>query len=282
MIKVKRFTPGRIVVFVILSLFTVTFCAGLLWIIVNSFKEDIQFYTGAFFAFPKPFLVRNYVDAFAVLAKERFDLTFMIFNSIWYSVGGVVLLVFTNNVVAYILARFSFPGRNIIYWTYFFTMMLTVVGSMPSSLKVYKMMGVYDSPTFLFTRIMAGGSNLFMFYATYKTQALTYSEAAYIDGAGHYTVYFKIMLPQSVGMCIAIGVMSFISLWNDYMLPLVYVPHWPTLAAGLYKLSLIAERKWLEPYLLAGIVISSIPIVVLFVMFQKQLLQLNFGGGLKG
>lgn len=282
MLRIKRFTPGRVVVFILLSFFAVTFLGGVVWMLGGSVKTDMQFYTDSILSFPKPVKIINYVDAFRVLREEQFDLFFMIINSTWLSIGSVVLVVFTNNVVAYTLARFKFPGRDLIYWTYFFTMMLPIVGAMPSALRMYKLLHIYNTPFFLVTKIMAGGSNLFVFYAMYNGVAFTYSEAAYIDGAGHFAVFFKVMLPQSVSIIIAIGVMTFINVWNDYMTPLVYLKDWPTLASGLYKLSVIASRKWLDPYLLAGIIISSIPIIALFVAFQDTLLQINIGGGIKG
>ena len=270
-------------VLVLLLFFAITYLSGMLWVLLASVKSDVQYYmAGTILQLPKPVTIGNYYNAFIVLKEEGYDLLNMIFNSVWFSIGAVVLTVFFNSAMAYVLTKYRFPGCRLLYVVYFVTMMIPIVGNMPSSLRMYKTLHIYNTPLMLITRASAGGANLFILMSCYKGVSMSYSEAAFLDGGGHFTVYFKVIFPQAAGMMLAMGVMGFISTWNDYMTPLVYYRDYPTLASGIYRISLIAERWFWEPYMFAAIVISAIPLVVIFAVFQKTLLQIDIGGGIKG
>lgn len=119
-------------------------------------------------------------------------------------------------------------------------------------------------------------------YAFFKNISWEYAEAALIDGAGHFTVFFKIMLPMAVPVVGALALLNGIGAWNAYMDVLLYNPDWPTLASGLYGLSRTLPRLGNTPAYYAALVIALIPILVLFCIFSDKIMK-NFSvGGLKG
>ena len=110
-----------------------------------------------------------------------------------------------------------------------------------------------------------------------------YAEAAFIDGASHFTVFFRIMLPLVKTTFAALMLLSFISFWNDYYTPMIYLPSMPTLSYGLYYYSHSSgQGQSLIPMQLAACMIASFPIMILFLALRKRLMGSLTLGGLKG
>ena len=132
------------------------------------------------------------------------------------------------------------------------------------------------------TNISLFGGNFFYYYAFYKAISWQYAEAAFIDGASHWQVYLKIMLPMLIPSATALYVMSVISTWNDYANIILYWQSFPTLAYGAYAYSEIAKYNANNPAYFAGVLISIVPILVLFACFQNTIMEKVHIGGLKG
>lgn len=110
----------------------------------------------------------------------------------------------------------------------------------------------------------------------------TYAEAAYLDGASEAQVFFKVMIPMCISPICALAVLRAIGIWNDYNTSLLYLQKLPTLATGLYIFKSQMIYKVRMDILLAASILSIIPVLVLFLVFNKTLLDLDLGGGLKG
>ena len=117
----------------------------------------------------------------------------------------------------------------------------------------------------------------------FKGVANDYRDAAFVDGAGHWRVFFTIMIPMIKTSIIALCILGFIGSWNDYMTPLVYLPNYPTIAYALFTFrnstdSLVAQI----PMQLTGCVVVMVPIIILFVCFRNKIMGNLSIGGLKG
>ncbi len=282
--KPKRMSPFLWIMSVFLIVWAVVFLTLWGWLLLNMFKTTAQykdFDLGGSLAFPSPFTFENLGKAFTRLAGFGYSVPVMVFNSLWRVIGSIVISQLCANAVAYSLAKYKFPGRDLIYWTIIVMMMLPVYGTMPAQLRLYKTLGMYDSPLVLLGAIGIGGT--LIPYSCYKNLSWTYSEAAFIDGGGHYTVFFRVMLPQMTSVITALSVTAFISGWNDYMNTIVYMPSYPTLATGIYYFQdAVGKRTGDYPVLFTAITMSVLPVVVLFCCFQKTLLSIDISGGLKG
>ena len=107
-------------------------------------------------------------------------------------------------------------------------------------------------------------------------------EAAEIDGASNIRVFVQIIVPQAISVIIAIWILSFIGVWNDFSTPYLYLQSYPTISLGLKNISDEVKISGDYPKMFATILVTSLPMIILFLIFQKKIMQLTLGGGLKG
>ena len=282
--RIKKLNALSGTMLVFLVLWSITFLTLSFWLIMNCFKDSLQyknFSIGGSTSLPKPFTLKNFSQSFVQLESFGYGVPLMVFNSLWRVIGSIIISQICANMVAYSLAKYKFPGRDVLYWIIIVTMMLPIYGTMPAQLRLYKMLGMYDSPLSLLGAI--GITGCLIQYSCYKGLSWTYSEAAFIDGGTHFTVFFKIMLPQMTSVITALSVTAFIAGWNDFMTTIVYMPSYPTLATGIYYYQdAVGRRTGDYPVLFAAVLMSVIPALALFIGFQKTLLNIDISGGLKG
>ena len=279
MLKKKKTTVARIFVFCFLCLWVVSFALCFSWLALSSLKTNVQYVTDKV-GLPKPWMFSNYVDAFVKLEAGDKGAGTMIFNSLWIVFGTIIIQQLSSNTLAYCLAKYKFPGRDLLYWCSILIMMLPSYGTMASSLKLLDALKMYDTPFYLLQYI--GLAGFLMPYSCYKSLDWAYAEAAFLDGAGHIEIYFKIMLPQMMPVIVAFSVSAFMTGWNDYMTSLVYLPSFPTLSTGLYLFQQENARRMDYPILFAGLILSTLPVIMVFVLTQNTFLEINLDGGLKG
>lgn len=278
----KRFTPVSITVFVIFVLYTIILAIPYVWGIVVSLKTRYEYMEMPVFSLPQKLQLINYINAWIELSVEGTSVPMMFLNSIWYAGGMSITSIFFSTMTAYVIAKYVFPGRKTIHATALVIMMLPIMGSMASSMKFTQMIGAYDSRLYVILNASSVGSIFIIMYATFKGVSWQYAEAAFIDGAGHFTVFFKIMLPQVISPLCALFMTQFITLWSDDATPLVYFPNLPTLSTGLYLYQSVVKKTEQYPVYFAGLITCMIPTLALFLIFQKNLMNVQMGGGLKG
>ena len=145
------------------------------------------------------------------------------------------------------------------------------------------MCGFLNSPTILVTATDAlSGGDFLILYAFYKGISWEYAEAAFIDGANHFDVYFKIMLRMALPAISVLFITGFIGRWNEYLNVSIFMDKMPTLAYGLYAYE--NDKKYTPnyPVYYAGVVLAAIPCVALFLIFQNTIMQTVHMGGIKG
>ena len=198
-----------ITLLVVLILYCVTLLVPIFWMLINSFKT-LPDYLLHPFQLPRQFTFEPYKEVFNILkadflSKEGAKITYglwpMAFYSIVYTFGYSAFYVIITAIVAYVLARYVFPGRNFIYSLGIIVMIVPIIGSLPSAMYMYQKLGIYNnmlalilvSPSTAFS-----GTYFLLFYAALKNIPKTYSEAAQIDGASHFTVMWRIIMPMII------------------------------------------------------------------------------------
>ena len=274
------------VTFVIFSLYALTIIYTLFWLFTNSLKT-IDEWDNSKFTLPIAFLkdglfFQNYVSAWVELNYDGVGVPGMLFNSVWYSVGGAFVAVWFCCLTAYVISKYSFVGRNLIFTVAIVQMILPIVGNLPATYKMYNDLQITNSPLLLISNAGGLGGNFMILFATFQGVSNSYMEAAKIDGAGHYSIFFKIMLPQAMPTMFAIFLLGFIGSWNDYMGPLLYLTEYPTLATGLMLFEKDMVYNINMPVFYAGTVILVLPMIVLFVIFSDKMMTSVSMGGLKG
>lgn len=271
----------QVVVFILLAFYAFTLIYAMGWAVLSSLKTQTEFSTNLV-GLPEEWQFGNYLQAFRSVQAGGHNMFEMFFNSIWYSCGGALLGVTASAMVAYVVAKYEFPGRGLIYAVALVTMMIPVVGSFPSQYRMYSRLGILDSPLLLVTKFSGFGFNFVMLYSFFKTLSWTYAEAGFIDGASHLKVFLKVMLPQALPVMGSLFLVATVQLWNEYMEPNLFLQSHPTLSSGLYVFQLEMTRGTNYPLLFAGLIVSVIPVIILFAKFQNTMMESMSMGGLKG
>ena len=280
-------------VFVLFALYALSLIFPLFYLFMTSFKDSYAYETdiinGSLFALPKfaELDYKNYVEALNKMfiidtyGREIY-LYEMFFNSVWYTLGSSFGGVLVSSFTAYALAKYRFVGRNAIYAVIIFTMTIPIMGSTGSTLKLLSTLGIYNTPFFLLTALSGFGFNFMILYGFFKSLPWNYAEAVFIDGGGHFTAFFKIMLPQAKASIITLVIMAGIGAWNDYTTSLLYMPDFPTIASGLYRVQEVAVDTGDIPMYFAGLTLSIVPVIVLFSCCSDTIMKNFTMGGLKG
>lgn len=270
------------IVFAVFVIYAFSLLFPFIWMLISSFKTGEDFDTNVF-GWPKEFYGKNYIE----ILKFKIDgqsIGNMFLMSVLLTVSGTVVNVFFSACAAYALAKFRFPGRNIIYGVAIFSMVVPIVGTLPAQVQMMTTLHLDGNNAFLgvlFLYSGAFGFNFILLYSAFSSVSDSYLEAASIDGCGRFKTFIKVVLPQVRGSLIACSVLQAIAYWNDYATPRLYLPRGhTTLAVGLQTLQ--NENAGNYPQIFASMLIAIIPILILYLIFQKRIIESTNAGGLKG
>lgn len=273
-----------IAMFLIFLFFAITYIFPFVWVLYNSFKTRID-YANDYIGLPSNWTFDNFIQAFSFSSTEThgFNIFQMLGMSILLSVTGTLVTVFVSSCAAYVCAKYEFPGRNVILGVVIFTMIIPIVGSLPSQIQLMKNLHL-DGQIIGIIFLYSGGfgMNFMLLYSFFKNLSWTYVEAAKIDGASDFRIFFSIILPMAKGPIVAISIITLIGQWNDYMTPMIYLPNMPTIAVGLKLLSDAMEQMGNYVLLFATITLAILPIIIMFCVFSKTIMENTSVGGLKG
>jgi raffinose/stachyose/melibiose transport system permease protein/N-acetylglucosamine transport system permease protein len=162
-------------------------------------------------------------------------------------------------------------------------MIVPIVGALPA---YYKLLSDLHFVNNIFGMILTFGSGFgiyFLFlYGFFKSISWEYAEAAFVDGASDYMVFFKIMLPQAKPALVSVGIICAIGIWNDYFTPFMFLDQFPTVSLGIYQFETLMIYQSNYPVYFAAILLSSVPMIIIYTLFQKTILENTVAGGLKG
>lgn len=283
------------IVFAIFFLYGISMLMPFIFLGMNSLKDLLEYAVdlkaGDVMAVPDKawtYLKRNYIYAFKEMKVNGtwgnvIYLPEMFFNSFVYIGLSIFSSLTASSLVAYCLAKYQFKLRGFLYGIAIFSMTIPIVGTSGAALKLAHELGTYNTLFYTVLPSFGGFSGGFLvLYGYFRNLPWSYAEAVFIDGGGHGTVFFKIMLPQAAPALLTLGIMSFIGGWNNYTTPLMYMPDYPTFASGLYKVKQMLRDTNDYPAYFAGLMIATIPVVVIFAAFSDVIMK-NFSvGGLKG
>jgi len=274
-----------IAMFVVFVLFAISFIFPFLWMLMNAFKTKAEF-SADFMSWPSSWNWDNFAEAitFENATTNHYTIFQMMGTSLIVVGGGTLATVITSSCAAYIVAKYKFPGRGLIFGVVIFSMIVPLVGTLPSQIQFMKGMGLDQKMIGLIFLYSGGfGSNFLLLYGFFKNLSWTYVEAAKIDGASDFRIFVQIILPMAKGPITAVGVLSFIGLWNDYFNPSIFLKKQPTIAVGIYYMQkAMLETQGEYPLFFATVILTVIPILLVFCLFSKTIMNNTAVGGLKG
>jgi raffinose/stachyose/melibiose transport system permease protein/N-acetylglucosamine transport system permease protein len=269
--------------FALFALYAVTLILPMVWILINSFKGYQEWmFGGNIWGWPKNFTLSNWKEAFT-LEVNGVTLPLMFVNSVIMIVGCTAISIACSAATAYCLSKYRFPGSRAMYSVAIVMMLIPSLGNLASVYKLVTDIKLYDTFWCLFLFSTSGfGTGFVLLYGFFKNLSWSYAEAAFVDGAGHFTVLFKIMMPMALPGIGAVSIFNIIGLWNDYFTIYMYAPSKITVAFGLTGFLNKAESSGNFPRLFAILLLTLVPIILIFCVFQKTLMQNTAMGGLKG
>lgn len=294
-----------IVLAVVLVLYVISMIVPVFWTLMTTVKSvtEYEFWgiddnverIGNKLWLPHSITFENYARAYKyfyieVAAKTpggsimRYNIFQQFVNSILFAVGSAVAMTLTSAIMGYATARFNYRFSNFIYAFVLAALALPIVGSLPSEIATAQRLGIFD--TFIGIWIMRStflNTYFLIFHAQFKMIPKDYTEAAKIDGANPFMVMTLIIMPLAWGTIVAVFVLNFIALWNDFQVPMIYLPSHPVAAYGMYQFQNTAIPAIANtPPRLAGICLLAFPIIVFYAIFNKRL-NVNLSvGGIKG
>lgn len=249
----------------------------LLWAIVSAFKTNREFLSDPW-SLPGGARLDNFARAWTVANIGQYFV-----NSVVVVVISVPLTMLLGAMAAYVLARYDFPGNRIVYFGFvgglifpvflalvplFFvvrnTQSLPLVGQFLGLNSYLSLALVYVAFSMPFT--------VFFLTAFFRTLPNSIAEAAIVDGCSHFGLFFRVMLPMAKPGLISIGLFNVLGHWNQYVLPVVLMnqPEKKVLAQGLAALAISQGYRGDWTALFAGLVIALLPVLIVYVLFQKQ------------
>lgn len=277
---------GMIIAFIVFALYSLSLLFPFIWIMLNSFRsvsewqETVNFKD--FWGLPKDWDLTNYLTILNTELQGG-NLTTMIIYSVILTVLGTFINVFFSACAAYVIAKYDFPGKKLIYTLAIFAMVVPIVGTLPAQVKFMETLNLDDSIIgVLFLYSGAFGFNFILLHSSFESISWSYAEAAQMDGAGHFGIFFKVMIPMCRGPIISCCILQAIALWNDYSTPFLFMNSTPTLAVGLQAIQAELQSKGQYPLVFAAMIISILPVLILYACFQKKIIENTVAGGLKG
>ncbi|HTJ76400.1 MAG TPA: carbohydrate ABC transporter permease [Acidimicrobiales bacterium] len=241
-----------------------------LWMISTALKGDNAVFSVPPQLVPASPKVSNFHQATTLIPFWHY-----LRNSLLVAGLGALGTVFSAALVAYPLARLKAPGMKVIFALVVATLLLPQQVLLISQFLIFKRLGWYGTylPLIVPSWLGGGGFNVFLLRQFFLTLPPELDQAALADGAGHFRIFFRIILPQSVPALLAVGLLDFASKWNDFLGPLIYLNRTSTytLPLGLASFRDLYNTAW--NYLMAGTILAVVPCVVLFFLGQRLLVR---------
>ncbi|MNS88071.1 Lactose transport system permease protein LacG [compost metagenome] len=265
----KRIQPSQIILHIILTLGALIMIFPFLWTVSSSLKDMSQIFLLPPAWIPHPFQWSNYVDS---LTAAPFGLAY--WNS-FYITGVVVLTtVLTASMAAYAFAKIRFPGSNVIFILFLATMMIPKQVTM---IPLYIVMGEIGWLDSHLSMIVPGA--LFNAFAVFLLRQFIMGipkeleEAAILDGASSFKIYWSIILPLIRPALAAVGIFVFLGSWNNFLDALIFLntPENFTVPLLLNSFKGLYVADW--ALMMAGTTISVIPVLLVYIVAQKQIIE---------
>ena len=265
---------------IILAAWALVVIFPLVWMVITAFKTDREIFFSPW-KMPATLQWNNFERAWTQASIGRYFL-----NTIIVVSASVFLTLLFSSMAAYVLSRFDFPGNRFIYYLFLAGLMFPVFLALVPLFFVVKdlhMIGTYQGLILVYTAYSLPFS-IFFLTSFFKSLPSEVAEAAIIDGASQYRVFFNIMLPMAQPGLVAIGIFNVLGQWNQFILPLVLNPN-PgryVLSQGLAFLAIQQgyDSDWSA--LFAALTITMIPTLIVYILFQRRVQQGMTAGALKG
>lgn len=246
----------------------------LYWMIISSFKDEAEIFNYSFL--PKKLQFTNYV-----YALQQMPIVKMLCNSFINSTIQMTLQIITAVMTAYALMRWEFKGKAVIYGILTLTWLIPFQAIMIPNYVQINEWGLNGSLAAIILPNMVSAFACISMYQSFQSFPKALIEAALIDGSGEITILAKVVLPTMKASIASLGIMLFITSWNDYMWPMLVVKRLESAPIQIGLKSFVSSDVNLWGSLMAATTISCIPILLLYLFLQRNIVDSFMKWGIK-
>lgn len=248
-------------------LFLVAALFPLAWMVIAGFKSKTEVIQTPFQFFPEVWKWENYAQ---ILADPTFTLTMG-----WTFMGAVLFTLLSltvNSLAAYAFARLEFRFKKTIWTIVITTMFIPGMTILLTSFIVVTKLSMLDTLVVLVLPGAATAATVFFIRQFYLNIPASLEEAAMLDGCGRFGIFVRIFLPLSKPPFVVMGITSFLAYWNSYVWPIMTITTPERFVVQQYLATFRSERSTELGLLMAGSVLAAAPVIILFLIFQRQII----------
>lgn len=275
--KKKRYVFDYWALIVLLIIFVIVALTPIVWLFISSFKTPNEINSVNYHLLPQNWDFSQFVEIW-----QKCGLTDIFLNTLVVVIGAVICAIVFNSLLAYVTGILKPRGYKIVH------VMVLLAYMIPSALAIYPLIRAIDDFHMLGTYIplwFVFGANAYyymLFKNYFEKMPKSLLEAAHIDGLGNLKIFFKIIIPLARPIIGVVAIFAMTAAYSDYLLPYMVIgnkssENW-TLMVAIYNFS---SDPQVAPHLLQLLVLSIIPQVVIFIIFQKQILNTSINSGMK-
>ncbi len=274
----KRLSLPKLALTVLLAAFGLLMVLPFVWMLSTSFKIPIDVFNYPIEWIPKRFNWNNYERVWN--GTQPFDLFY--YNSVKVTAITVVGTVLVCSAAAYGFSRIRFKGRDAVFFVFLATLMIPDQVTLVPRFIIFNYLGIYDTHFALILPGMFTAFGVFLLRQFYVGIPEDFSEAAKIEGAGHFQTWLRIILPLSKPALVSLVILSFTWNWNEFVNPLVFLASKELYTIPLGLTNFIDESGTDYTLMMAAAVSSILPVIALFLACQKWFIEGVVSSGVKG
>lgn len=272
--KKKIYSISLNLVLILLGIITVY---PFVWMLSSSFKQNKEIMALEQHLLPQAFIIKNYITM-----NERFDFMRFFGNSLFITIVVTIFVVYTSTICGYVLSKYEFKGKNVLFGFVLSTMMIPWCVTIIPKYSMIQAFGWMDSYKALIIPAMFSGFGIFMMKQHISTLPNEILEAARSDGANEFYIFHKIVFPMARNGISSIAIFQFLWSWEDYL--------WPYLVINTKEKQLLSvglkmfNGQYSTDYgaLFAATTISIVPVLLIYLFFQKQFIAGIASSAVKG
>jgi len=259
------------------------YLAPLFWLFDTSFRPKVEIFNvpPRILQAPPWETFRSYSLSSFQVAINRYQMHQGFFNSVLITVGAIILTLLVCSLAAYAFALLKFPGRDIIFYCILATMMLPITTMLAPLFKVIQSYGLYNKHLGLILLYATSAFGVFLLRQYYVRLPLSLIEAAVVDGASKFRIWWWLVLPLGKPVLAALAIYQFLNVWNDFLIPMILLrsENLHTLPIKLQVMDSITIAKDYDAMIATGFIAILIPIIF-FLLFQRHFLE-GLSGSIK-
>jgi len=241
-----------------------------IWMILGSFKTGAEIRQIPPTFFPQIFTLDNYRK---VLTDPQLPLGLFYRNSAIIAVSNVIQVLFTSSLLGYIFAKFEFKFKNVIFWFILATMMIPSQLTMIPGYLILARLGLINNLLGLIIPAAVDAFGIFLFRQFAQSIPNELIDAARVDGAGEFKIYFKIVLPQLGPALATMGMLTFMFNWNAYLWPLIVLTEQKVRTLPIILTWFSSRMVSNDHYTMAASVLVILPVLIVYLFVQKWIVE---------